>query len=39
VREDVGIIAGVEQDALAAILDEGGEPQSFFIVEVLPKAS
>ena len=29
VREDVGIIAGVEQDALAAIIDEGGEPPIF----------
>ncbi len=39
VRKDLGVVAGVEQDALAAILDEGGKPQSFFIVEVLPNAS
>ena len=25
VRKDLGVVAGVEQDALAAVLDEGGE--------------
>jgi hypothetical protein len=39
VCEDFGIIAGIEQDALAAIFDKAENPQSFFIVEVWPKAS
>jgi hypothetical protein len=30
VREDIRIIAGIEQDALAAILDQGGEPPILF---------
>jgi hypothetical protein len=26
VREDLGVVAGIEQDSLAAILNEGGKP-------------
>ena len=39
VREDLRIIAGIEQDAPFDIYRLGGNPQSFFIVEVLPNAS
>ena len=39
VREDLSIIPCIEQDALTVVLDERREPQSFFMLEVLPKAS
>ena len=39
VRKDIGVVARVEQDALAAVLDQRRNPKSFVIAEVLPKAS
>ena len=39
VRKDVGVVAGIKEDALSAVLNECRKPQSFFIAEDLPNAS
>ena len=39
VREDLGIVARVEQIRLPPYSTRAANPQSFVIVEVLPKAS